>query len=291
MINYSFIIPHHNTPDLLERCVKSIPQRDDIEIIVVDDNSDEDKKPTISREGVIIILLDATHSKGAGRARNTGLKHAKGKWVFFADADDQYTDELMNLFEKDEKSDLDVLYFNSAIYDSKTNKIIQRESSWIQHYIEASNSEVHMQWVKFQRMPWNKMLRRDFIERFQLRFQECPNGNDAMFSYHVAVLAQSVSVISSPIYLYTINPNGITHRKRTNPQILSNLENLYKKREFLSFFNYGFEKPSLIRILKINLKKGEIRDVCRVLWIFLLYYRRIIRNRKEYIDIIKPYLR
>lgn len=37
--NYSFIIPHHNSPDLLNRYLKSIPQREDIEIIVVDDNS------------------------------------------------------------------------------------------------------------------------------------------------------------------------------------------------------------------------------------------------------------
>ena len=43
-INYSFIIPHKNCPDLLQRCVDSIPERDDVQVIVVDDNSDEGKK-------------------------------------------------------------------------------------------------------------------------------------------------------------------------------------------------------------------------------------------------------
>ena len=42
-INYSFIIPHKNIPDLLQRCLDSIPRREDIQIIVVDDNSDLDK--------------------------------------------------------------------------------------------------------------------------------------------------------------------------------------------------------------------------------------------------------
>ena len=37
MINYSFIIPHHNCPKQLNRLLDSIPQREDIEIIVVDD--------------------------------------------------------------------------------------------------------------------------------------------------------------------------------------------------------------------------------------------------------------
>ena len=56
MIYYSFIIPHHNTPDLLKRLIDSIPQREDIEVIVVDDNSDEDKKANISRPDVKMIF-------------------------------------------------------------------------------------------------------------------------------------------------------------------------------------------------------------------------------------------
>lgn len=39
---YSIIIPHYNIPDLLQRLLDSIPQREDIEIIVVDDNSSSD---------------------------------------------------------------------------------------------------------------------------------------------------------------------------------------------------------------------------------------------------------
>ena len=38
-INYSIIIPHKNSAGLLQRCLDSIPQRDDIQIIIIDDNS------------------------------------------------------------------------------------------------------------------------------------------------------------------------------------------------------------------------------------------------------------
>ena len=37
--NLSIIIPHYNTPDLLEKLIKSIPHINDIQIIVIDDNS------------------------------------------------------------------------------------------------------------------------------------------------------------------------------------------------------------------------------------------------------------
>ena len=39
MILYSIIIPHYNSPDLLLRLLKTIPVREDLEVIVVDDNS------------------------------------------------------------------------------------------------------------------------------------------------------------------------------------------------------------------------------------------------------------
>ena len=98
-INYSFIIPHKNCPDLLQRCVDSIPERDDVQIIVVDDNSDSNKKPALKeRKNLQIILLDAAQSKGAGRARNVGLEHAKGKWLVFSDSDDFFVNNLSDLF-------------------------------------------------------------------------------------------------------------------------------------------------------------------------------------------------
>ena len=83
-INYSFIIPHKNAPELLRRCIASIPQREDVQIIVVDDNSEKEKKPVVERENVMIVEIDSKDSKGAGHARNIGLSQAKGKWILFA---------------------------------------------------------------------------------------------------------------------------------------------------------------------------------------------------------------
>lgn len=99
-LNYSFVIPHHNSPELLNRCLNSIPQRDDIEIIVIDDNSDEDKKPKLSRPDVKLISIDAEHTKGAGRARNYGLKEATGKWIVFSDADDFFIPSFIDVLDQ-----------------------------------------------------------------------------------------------------------------------------------------------------------------------------------------------
>ena len=112
-INYSFIIPHHNTPELLKRLVDSIPPRHDVELIIVDDNSDVDKKPNISRNDIKLYFIDKDHTKGAGRARNVGLEHAIGKWLIFADADDFFVKNAFCIVREYAYSDADVVYFKA----------------------------------------------------------------------------------------------------------------------------------------------------------------------------------
>ena len=76
---FSIIIPHKDIPDLLMRCLKSIPVSEDIQVIVVDDNSADadtylDKYPELSRP--YLEFIRTTKGGGAGYARNVGLDHA-----------------------------------------------------------------------------------------------------------------------------------------------------------------------------------------------------------------------
>ena len=54
---FSVIIPHYGIPELLRRCLASIPQREDLQVIVVDDQSPDydtyrERFPDLFREGV-----------------------------------------------------------------------------------------------------------------------------------------------------------------------------------------------------------------------------------------------
>lgn len=85
---YSIIIPHYNIPDLLMRCLKSIPVMEEIEVIVVDDNSPDaatyiERYPELSRPHLAFIRT--TKGGEAGYARNVGMEHARGNWLLFAD--------------------------------------------------------------------------------------------------------------------------------------------------------------------------------------------------------------
>ena len=97
----SIIIPHHNLVSLLKRCLDSIPDRCDFEVIVVDDNSNSE---SISKLKLLDIhknvnIIYTHEGKGAGYARNVGIERAKGKWVLFCDSDDFFTFEMPSLVE------------------------------------------------------------------------------------------------------------------------------------------------------------------------------------------------
>ena len=136
---FSIIIPHYDIPDLLMRCLKSIPVSEDIQVIVVDDNSPDadtylERYPELSRP--YLEFIRASKNGGAGYARNIGLDHAKGKWLLFADADDFYVENMPDIIYSYADSEADVIFFkNKAVLSDNTN-IKSDRSSYVNKIID-----------------------------------------------------------------------------------------------------------------------------------------------------------
>jgi alpha-1,6-rhamnosyltransferase len=100
MVSVSVISPVYNAEATLEQMVETIVSQsfEDLELILVDDGSTDgthDLAQDLSRRDPRIRLLQKENG-GVGSARNLGLEHAKGKYVTFLDADDEF---LPNRFE------------------------------------------------------------------------------------------------------------------------------------------------------------------------------------------------
>ena len=250
-ILYSFIVPHKNTPDLLNRCINSIPSREDIQIIVVDDNSEFDKKPNINREGVEVVLLDVQHSNGAGHARNVGLQHARGKWRLFADSDDFYCSGFVDILDLYSESRIDILFFNFHYIDGKSGVDLP-PLSFQKYLVEFDGSASACEKVKYlHNVPWTKMVSRDYLNRYGFYFEEVPNGNDVFFSMSIGYFTNSICVEKRPLYVYVKNDNSILTSKRTVTGEMCRLEHLIKQNYFYRFLGHkDWEKPVLKGILQ-----------------------------------------
>lgn len=249
MFTYSFIIPHKNCPDLLQRCVDSIPEREDIQIIVVDDNSDVDKKPSIDRKGVEVVLLDAEHSKGAGRARNVGLERAKGKWLLFADADDYYTDYLPTLLDQyvdDETTD--IIYLNACIFDENGNFTPFKTKKLISNYLNhVKGAEMELRYDLWT--PWSRMVKSEIVQKNKLQFDELPATNDKMFCLYCSYYSNNILVESNVIYKYYRPTKGSITDKQRDSKMLDGLLDV-RRRTILLYKNVGYKRiPSFWEIL------------------------------------------
>lgn len=225
MINYSFIIPHKNVFSLLKRCVDSIPYREDIEIIIIDDNSDyKDKLSEFNYcddERIRLIIL--SESKGAGYARNEGIKVASGKWLLFADADDYYESALLSVLDKYLYDNItDIVYFNAQSVDEYGSVV----SLPIQKYIENYSSKrfYSEKVLRFAHWaPWTRMVRRELVNKFNIKFEEIPVGNDAIFSLTCSKYSNVISVEPDVIYNYYQPSIGSYTSRYYN---ISNLESM-----------------------------------------------------------------
>lgn len=234
MINYSFIIPHKDCPELLNRCLDSIPDRKDIQIIVVDDNTESDKKPVVKRKDVELVLLDEEHAKGAGRARNVGIGKARGKWLLFADADDCYTDYLPKLLDKyaSDKT-TDIVYLNAYMFDDSGKVIPLKNERIIRNYAEGKKyAEADLRYGFWT--PWTRMVKREVVEKNGIKFEEVPIVNDAMFGLKVGMFSKTIGIEKEMVYRYYKWPNGsITERKKQKYVV----ECIKQRGKIIAFYN------------------------------------------------------
>jgi glycosyltransferase involved in cell wall biosynthesis len=97
----SVIIPCHNCESFIERAVNSVIAQSfkDVEIILVENNSTDNTFDALIDQQCRfpeLIQVFREYKKGAPAARNLGLRHAKGEWIQFLDADDELLPEKIS---------------------------------------------------------------------------------------------------------------------------------------------------------------------------------------------------
>lgn len=240
----TIIIPHHNTPSLLQRCLESIPDDQRIQVVVVDDNSDErivdfEKFPGKDRRNVEAYLTK--EGKGAGYARNVGLQHAKGKWLLFADSDDFFVHGFYEKVSAFFDLEYDMVLFKANSVDSETlepsnrnENINNRIDECVKGIITAKEASIAVQ------SPWCRLIRRDLVVQYKILFDEVMACNDAMFTTKVTCLADKVFISAEPIYVVTYRKGSLWDTRKTNPtNYLIRLKVQIRRNRYVKKF--GFE--------------------------------------------------
>ena len=220
---YSIIIPHKNIPNLLQRCLDSIPQREDTQVIIVDDNSDPEivdfkNFPGINRQNTKVIF--SKEGKGAGYARNLALAHVQNtKWISFVDADDFLAESANDLMDKYTRDNSDVIFFKLDSVDSDTllpsNRKNNRNSKFT-NAIETNNLDI----LRFKMYgPYTKFISYELINKNNIKFDEVIAANDVMFSIMTGYFAEKILTDKDVLYVVTERSDSLV-----NTPSLENLE-------------------------------------------------------------------
>jgi glycosyltransferase involved in cell wall biosynthesis len=221
----SVVIPVYNAEKYLNDTLSDLINQSlrEIEIICVDDGS-TDKSSQIIKE---ISLKDprvqfiGQKNLYAGVARNNGLDHAKGEYVIFLDADDRFEQDLLKkMYEQIKKTNADVCVCAANRFDN-LGKIYETDVYLKTKLLPDKNpfSKYDMPDHIFNfatNVPWNKMLKREFLMEHSLRFQNLRRANDTYFSLMALFLADRITYVTDRLINYRIdNDTSLSGQSKT----------------------------------------------------------------------------
>ena len=238
MYNLSVIIPMYNAAEYIVNCVNGILSQDieGLEVIIVNDCS-TDEGMNICREHFggndNIVLMDQPYNMGPAKARNAGIKRARGKYITFMDSDDGLRPGAYKaMYEAALKKDADVLHVTGVLMQTVdvapcnlndlsedevfhvtldegpeineltvlTGDMGQRLSKWLSHEIHWSI--------------WNKLYKREFLLRNDILFGDMKFAEDQVFSFHCLFRADKYVMLPGHWYMYRIGCESLSRGRR-----------------------------------------------------------------------------
>lgn len=262
MPKVSIIVPVYNVEKYIERCLDSLVNQTlkDIEIIIVNDGSTDGSKEIIQKylnKYKNIVYLEKENG-GLSSARNYGIPYAKGEYIGFVDSDD---------------------YVEITMYEKMYNKAIEEKSDMVEcdfiwEYPNKKREDIGKIYsdkkeaiVEARVVAWNKIIKKDIIEKTKITFPEGLRYEDIEFFYKIVPYLNKISFVKETLVHYVQRESSIanTQNERTGEifKVWENVLNYYIENnifnEYRSELEYSYTRillcSSLKRITKVKDKK------------------------------------
>lgn len=271
----SVVIPVYNIQSFIGDCLQSVIDQDysNLEIIVINDGSKDSSLQICQQyadKDSRIVLINK-QNEGQGSARNTGLECATGDYLTFIDGDDfvdpNYVSSLTRQQEK-YKSDIAITFNKEFSQKTKQFYVMMDPApgneqynrsytpqEWIREFSEKSSPVFNSGCMKLYNM--------NVIKKFRFI-----NGHvameDAMLSWKIALMANTISFENIPSYIYRVDRDGSTTLKNQDNEyaycedkILNERISLMKASNLETSYLHSKYKESLMDLRETALNVGD----------------------------------
>jgi glycosyltransferase involved in cell wall biosynthesis len=221
---FSIIMPVFNSGNYLETAVSSILSQDFrlFELILVDDGSTDGSSEACDRFAKEDARVVVIHQKNGGicNARNNAIKVAKGKYIGFADHDDEYLPGyLKSAYERALEYDADLIKVGKKEFVLKQNKILRTKQSCLSdkvYYKDDIKSE-YFSLVNSDELDcvWDGLFKRSIVSSNQIRYDEAlkKGGEDIDFIQRYLIHVNTFVTIGHIYYNHYIRTGFSTSSK------------------------------------------------------------------------------
>ncbi len=226
-IKVSVILAVYNVEKYIKQTLDSVVNQTfkDIEIIIVD-NKSADKTLKIVNEYAEndkrFVIYKNTENLKQGLARNFGVQMARGEYIFFIDGDDYMElDAVEKLYNKITCTNSDIVIFTWNQFDDLTGRIDKNHvyAKLKQIPPELDNKTFSWRDIKYSvfwqtSVPWDKMYKRDFLIKKDVKFPGGIYFEDNVFVYDALFKAERISVLREDLMFYRCNrKNAVTNSR------------------------------------------------------------------------------
>lgn len=215
-------IPVYNAEDYIERCLLSTLNQTfhNIEILLVDDCGKDHSIEVAERisksnpRGECVRIVRHEHNMGVAHARNTIVREARGKYLYFMDSDDKITENAIALlYEKAEEYNAETVWGSYQIYgDSQEKKCLRQYPDMLllgdDKLIEYECQDMG---ERLQMSIWNILFRLDFIRSLGFEFEQHGSLDDLIFQHRMQPMVKRAVLMSDITYLYYKRENSISN--------------------------------------------------------------------------------
>lgn len=286
MTKVSIIVPVYNVESHVHATIESILLQTfkSFELILVNDGSTDNSLNVCQKykaKDTRIKIINQPNM-GSGIARNSGLKLAKGDYIYFADADDYVEPDLLydnlSIAEKNNANLVVFGHYDEFISESGKKIINQYHPSHNDMYTQKDfRSRFGEYYQPSADVLWNKIYKREFLLSEKILFTNQKIGQDALFNLLVYKEISKVFFNSNPYYHYVYREGSAVNTYRPirfecEYNISKEFEELIKywdmEEKYSSLVNHRYWSP-----IYSELKGFTLKDCS------LSYKKKVIRLR------------